>query len=100
MSAPKVRSDYEQLRSVQKAFSSQADALQGMNQNVKACMSTLEGRDWIGKGAQAFYKEMNDQVLPTLQRLQRAMAEGARVTQQISQIMKEAEDEASGCFHL
>lgn len=63
-------------------------------------METLKGGDWIGKGATAFYSEMNDQVMPTMQRLQRALTEAARITQQISQIMKEAEQEASGCFHV
>jgi len=51
-------------------------------------------------GAQAFFKEMGDQVMPTLKRLQSAMTESARITQQISQIMKDAEENASKCFHI
>jgi uncharacterized protein YukE len=43
---------------------------------------------------------MGDTVMPTMQRLQKALAEAGRITQQISQVMKAAEDEASGCFHL
>jgi uncharacterized protein YukE len=43
---------------------------------------------------------MNDTVMPTMTRLQRALAEASRITQQISQIMKAAEDEASSCFHV
>ena len=100
MSAPTVRSDYDQLKGASSSFSSQAEAVNGMNQNVRSCMDTLQGGDWIGVGAKAFYSEMNDQVLPTLKRLQSALAQSARVTSQISQIMKEAEDQASGVFHL
>jgi len=100
MSAPTVRSDYDQLKNASSSFSSQADAINGMNQNVRSCMDTLQGGDWIGQGARAFYSEMNDQVLPTLKRLQSALAQSARVTSQISQIMKEAEDQASGVFHI
>lgn len=100
MSAPQVRSDYDQLTSVAQAFSTHADNTQKTIQSVKSQMDTLQGGDWIGQGAKAFYKEMNDQVLPTFNRLQRALSEASRITKQISQIMKQAEDEASGCFHL
>ncbi len=100
MSAPTIRSDYEQLKSVAQSFNAQGDAIQKVNQTLKADMETLKGGDWIGKGATAFYSEMNDQVMPTMQRLQRALTEASRITQQISQIMKEAEQEASSCFHV
>jgi WXG100 family type VII secretion target len=98
MSAPTIRSDYDQLKNVSQTFSSQAETLNGMNQNVRSCMDTLQGGDWIGQGAQAFFKEMNDSILPTLKRLQSAMSESSRITGQISQIMKQAEDSASKVF--
>lgn len=100
MAAPQVRSDYDQLQVIQNTFSAQSDALQRMNQNLKSRMDTLHGGDWIGEGAKKFYGEMNDQVMPSLKRLEKAMAEAARITQQISRIMKQAEDEASGIFKL
>ena len=98
MPAPQVRSDYDQLQSIQNTFSSQADAIQRMNQNIKSRMDTLQGGDWIGEGARKFYGEMNDQVLPSLGRFQNALAEAARITRQLAQIMKQAEDEASSFF--
>lgn len=98
MPAPQVRSDYDQLQVIQNTFSAQSDALQRMNQNLKSRMDTLHGGDWIGEGAKKFYGEMNDQVMPSLKRLEKAMAEAARITQQMSRIMKQAEDEASGIF--
>ena len=100
MAAPQVRSDYDQLQVIQNTFSAQSDALQRMNQNLKSSMDTLQGGDWIGEGAKKFYGEMNDQVIPSLRRFEKAMSEAARITQQISRIMKQAEDEASGIFKL
>ncbi|MEK7443181.1 MAG: WXG100 family type VII secretion target [Chloroflexota bacterium] len=100
MAAPQVRSDYDQLQVIQNTFSAQSDALQRMNQNLKSRMDTLQGGDWIGEGAKKFYGEMNDQVIPSLRRFEKAMSEAARITQQISRIMKQAEDEASGIFKL
>ena len=100
MPAPTVRSDYDQLRNVAQSFSQNADTLQNMNHNLQGNVDVLSNGDWIGQGEQAFIKEWNDNVNPTLHRLQRAMAEAARITQQISQVMKEAEDNASKVFHL
>lgn len=100
MAAPQVRSDYDQLQVIQNTFSAQSDALQRMNQNLKSRMDTLHGGDWIGEGAKKFYGEMNDQVMPSLKRLEKAMAEAARTTQQMARLMKQAEDEASGIFKL
>jgi WXG100 family type VII secretion target len=100
MSSPTVRAHHDELGSIRGTFSAQSDTLTQMNQNLKACMETLQGGDWIGKGAQAFYREMSGDVLPSLHRMQRAMSEAARITQQMSQAMKEAEDEASGCFKI
>ncbi len=100
MSAPTVRSDYDQLKNISQSFSSQADNLNQMIQNINSNVQTLEGGDWIGQGAQAFFKEMNDTVSPMLKRLTNAMSESARITQQISQVMHDAEENASKCFHL
>lgn len=82
------------------SFRAQSENITKQTQQLKGDMDTLQSGDWIGKGAQAFYKEMGDTVLPTMQRLQRALSEASRITQQISQIMKAAEDEASSCFHV
>jgi WXG100 family type VII secretion target len=100
MAAETVRSDYDQLKNSVSSFKGQADALNSMNQNVRSAMDTLQNGDWIGEGARKFFAEMNDSVLPTLKRLQSAMAQSAQVTSQISNLMKEAEGQASGVFHL
>jgi len=84
MSAPTVRSDYDQLKNVAQTFNQQADALKGMNQNLQGNVDVLYNGDWIGQGQQAFIKEWIDEVSPTLKRLQEAMQESARITQQIS----------------
>jgi WXG100 family type VII secretion target len=100
MSAPTIRSDYDQLRTMAASFRSQSENISNQSKQLKGDMDTLQSGDWIGPGAQSFYKEMGDTVMPTMQRLQRALAEASRITQQISQVMKAAEDEASSCFHV
>jgi WXG100 family type VII secretion target len=100
MVAPQVRSDYDQLKEVQRSFTSQAEAVAKSTQHIRSVMDRLQGGDWIGEGAQKFYQEMNDQVIPTLNRLHKALEEAARATGTISQTMKNAEDEAAGVLHI
>ena len=100
MASALVRSDHDQLKQISQSFSQQADAINNMNQNIKSCMDTLQGGDWIGKGATAYFQEMNGQVIPSLTRLQRALTQAARITQQVSQLMKQAEGEAAGVLHM
>jgi WXG100 family type VII secretion target len=100
MAAETVRTDYDQLKTSAQAFKSQAEAIDKMNRDVHSAMETLVGGDWIGQGARKFFAEMNESVLPTLKRLHAALDESARKTTEISQIMKEAEDQSSSIFHL
>jgi WXG100 family type VII secretion target len=100
MPSPTVRANYDELKTIQQTFNQQADAVAKTNQALKARMETLKSGDWIGKGATAFYQEMDGQVMPSMNRLQRALAEASRITAQIAQLMKQAEDEASGVLHI
>ena len=66
-----------------------------MLQQVRGRIATQRGGDWIGQGARAFYQEMEQEVLPSLQRLANAIKLARQVTLQISRIVKEAEEAAS-----
>src|SRR5262245_21312902 len=95
MTASKVRTDYEGLKQIAQTFSQQADATRQSLQQIRQAMDTLQQGDWIGKGADKFYAEMTTAVLPSVTRLQSALENAARVTNQISKVMKQAEDDAS-----
>lgn len=98
MPAPTVRTDYDSLAEIATIFNQQADGSRRTLQRLQQRMETLQGGDWIGKGAAAFYQEMNSDVLPAVTRLVAALEQAHQATQRISQIMKEAEDEASDLF--
>lgn len=100
MPAPKVRADHDQLARIATMFGRQSQDSQRSLQRVKRELDTLQGGDWIGKGAQAFYKEMDQDVLPALKRLTAALAEAQRTTVQISRILKQAEQDAARLFRL
>lgn len=98
MTAPRIRSDYDELQHIEHMFAEQAEAAGRMIHRIKEQIETLRGGDWFGDGAQQFYKEMEGQVLPALGRLQGALAEAALVTRQIAAVMHQAEQDASRCF--
>ncbi len=96
--ADEIRADYDQLQDIASRFANQAQVIQEMLQNVRNRMQPLEDGGWIGRGSDAFFSEMNDEVLPATERLQKALEEAARVTNQIMQTVRQAEEEASGLF--
>ena len=98
MPAERVRSDFDKLKSIAGQFNSAAETTNGMIQSLNSNLEQLRGRDWVGKGADKFTGEMDNSVMPSLKRLQRAMSNASRITNQIAKIMKQAEDDAAGCF--
>jgi len=97
--ADEVKADYEQLEQVASKFSSQSEEIQQMLQTVKNNMDQLEP-DWIGRGSEAFFSEMQSEVLPAVMRLQQALEEANRVTKEVVQTMQDAEEEASSPFRV
>ncbi len=95
MASAKVRADYDQLKEAANRFSGQAEATQKTLQALQRELDVLQGGDWVGSGASAFYAEMGSQVLPTFKRLANALATAQQTTQQVNQVMAQAEAEAA-----
>src|SRR5262245_10694604 len=100
MTASKIRTDYEQLTSMAQAFGQQAESTRSVASALLSTMQTLQGGDWVGKGADAFYAEMTAAVIPAMNRVVAAMNEAASTTAKISQVMKQAEDDSAALFRL
>jgi len=99
MPARRVRIDHDALQQVAQTFSRQLSANQRLVQNLQHRLSVLQNGDWIGQGANAFFAEMQGEVMPALQRLLRALEASERVTKQISGLWREAEQEAANTMH-
>ena len=100
MPASKIRANYNDLKRISQIFSRQGSAMAAMNRKIKSAQQALQSGDWIGQGAKVFFREMDGDVNPSLKRLEKAMVQAGRVTNQIAAEMKKAEDEAKGFFHL
>lgn len=95
MPATKIRADYDQLKTIDSQFRGLAEDTRKTMQALQQPIETLQGGDWVGPGATAFYQEMSGQVMPSLQRLAAAFDEAQRATTQINRIVAQAEEEAA-----
>jgi WXG100 family type VII secretion target len=98
MAVPRVRGNYDELAQIAKTFGAQADQIDGVAQRLKQNKEVLRNGGWVGKGADAFYAEMDTQVLPAVQRLTQALRTGGQVTAQISAIIQQVETEVAALF--
>ncbi len=92
-----VQADYEALAGVAKRFATNASAIQQLHSRLGRQATQLRSA-WIGKGSDAFFAEMTDKVLPAVQRLSAALTEAARVTKQIDQVLRDAEEAGAAPF--
>lgn len=97
--AEEIRADYDQLEEVASRFTNQAEAIQQLLEKVRSSMENLEP-GWIGRGSEAFFSEMQGEVIPATMRLQIALDMASVTTRNISQVMQQAEDEASAPFRV
>lgn len=94
MAADVVQSDYERLGQVAKQFQKLHDQQTQMEAMVHQTYQQLRST-WQGDAAVAFFGEMDDSIFPTLKRLQTSLTTASAMTTQISQIFRQAEEEAA-----
>jgi WXG100 family type VII secretion target len=96
--ADEIRGVYAELQQIAQRFAAAQSEVQGNIQRVNNSMAPLDGGSWIGRGYDAFSREMHNEVMPAMNRLQQALAEAARVTSAISQTLEDADEQASSPF--
>ncbi len=93
-----IRIDHEALEAIGAQFGRQSGDNQEMLQSLIVAFQPLKEGGWIGRGAEAFFSEMESEVLPAVRRLIAALAEASQVTSEINQMFQGADEEASTPF--
>lgn len=93
-----VQANYDLLGMIAGNFQAQSEANAQMLQSILAAMHRLESGDWIGRGSDAFFAEMKGEVLPAVQRLIQALSQAHQTTNEISQFLEQADEEAASGF--
>jgi WXG100 family type VII secretion target len=96
--ARKIQANYDSLRQISLTFSREAQKLDHMLQQVGRTCEGLQNGGWKGSGANAFFAEMNELVIPGMRRLVSALDDASSTTQKISNAFEQAETEASYIF--
>ncbi len=95
-----VRASYSELEQLANRFARSQNEIQQMLQQVRSAMQPLENGSWIGRGYDAFIREMRSEVVPAATRLQQALGEATNTTKNIVQTMQQADEEASAPFQV
>jgi WXG100 family type VII secretion target len=86
-----IRFSYDEVKTIGSSFRNQEEEVKKTIGKLKNQTDKLREGDWIGEGATKFYSVMDGELLPALDRLQKAMAESGKVSDQLSQIFKDGE---------
>jgi WXG100 family type VII secretion target len=98
MSNDVIQAQYEQLDNIANRFGQAAENNAALAQQVAKAAQTLQNGGWEGKGATAFFSEMETTISPALKRFIHALEEAQTVTLEIKQIIQQAEEKASAPF--
>ncbi|MCE7948163.1 MAG: WXG100 family type VII secretion target [Chloroflexi bacterium CFX4] len=98
MGASHIRMDYEAGKECSACFSGSAESIRGLLNSLQRQMEHLQGGAWRGRGANAFYMEMKDFVLPSVSRLVAALEEACHCTGTLAERFQAAEREAGALF--
>ncbi len=94
MASDEIKVEYDQLDQIRSRLSNQAQAIEQMLREILAAYDPLQDGGWMGQAANAFFAEMNGEVLPACQKLFNAMNDASQVTNEVSNIMKRGEQDA------
>ncbi|MEJ2759498.1 MAG: WXG100 family type VII secretion target, partial [Anaerolineales bacterium] len=88
----------DQLQSFIKAFQSEAEEYQALSKETNNKVEELHNGGWVGRGSDAFFEEMHNEILPAVQRLVRALQQAGQITREIAEIFNNAEEESQSFF--
>ena len=80
------------------ALNQEGQNVQTMYNQLKSHTESLHNNGWKGRGADAFFREMEGTILPAVQKLINAMDHSADTIKKIHDIFTSAEQEAAQLF--
>ncbi len=91
--------NYDDMNGIIKSMKNEEEQIMNLLKSTKSKVESLHNNQWVGQGADNFFNEMEQTVLPALSRLARALGVGADVAQQIINIIRQADEETQSFFN-
>ena len=95
-----TRVDYGALAEAANRLNTEAEHVRQIGSRLARGAEGLQRGSWVGKGAEAFYREMDNSVMPTYRRLEAALKEAGTTLKALSELFQQAEQEAAGYLRL
>ena len=99
MPAEVIQATYGDLETIAIRFRQRSEACSELRRRVISRIDHLRKGGWEGRGAAAFFIEVDNELLPALQRLVDVCTQGSDVTREIIATLQTAEVEAARPFH-
>ena len=90
MAAENIQIDYDEMARIAKQFERSAAETQQTLLRVRRQLTALQNGGWQGRGSASFMAEMNDEIVPAIDRLQATLREAQRVTIQVARDIRQA----------
>ena len=90
-----VSIDYQGMQKVSQSFNHEAARVKKVLNDINGQLAILKKGGWIADAANVFYREMDNDICPRINRLQQALENSAsKCSGEIPQTFKNATDEA------
>jgi WXG100 family type VII secretion target len=90
--------NYDDMQNIIKGMKSEQAEIGQYLKQTKNKVESLHNNQWVGQGADKFFNEMEQTVLPAMGRLEQALGQGANVAQQIINIIHNADEGTKSFF--
>ena len=95
--AEKTIVNYEQLQAIVKKFNTEGEEIAKVLGKLREKVHHMQ-TEWIGAGSDAFFDEMEMEILPAVQRLSEAMLFSGKTLVDITKIFNNSEEESKNIF--
>ena len=91
--------NYDDMNGIIKGMKNEEELIMNVLKTTKSKVESLHNNQWVGQGADTFFNEMEQTVLPALARLAHALAIGSDVAQNIVNTIRQADEETQSFFN-
>lgn len=96
--AGQIQINYEEMRGIIQKMKGSQQEVEGIYRTIKQKVDELHRGQWIGKGSDAFFREMEEKVLPGLVKLAAAFGTAAEKAQKICDTVRQADESTKSFF--
>src|SRR5436190_18130680 len=91
--------NYDDMNGIIKGMKNEEELIMNVLKTTKSKVESLHNNQWVGQGADTFFNEMEQTVLPALSRLAHTLAIGSDVAQNIVNTIRQADEETQSFFN-